>query len=316
MSQVIFAKYSSMRRKDFRISTCIYQSDIKKFVKKIALTSETQKRFVEITELHSRLKDQLKNKNARLCEIVEHDKSKLVFEYIEGNTLEKELHQFIINKDKEQFHKSIESFWNFLNTAFDPVSFQSNKLFSEIFPSVKADYFNNLQGFSGVANIDMNFDNLIIENGDYHVFDLDWLFDCNIPLAYIFYRSLNSFYIRIPEAEEIVPEKSFYEQLGISEYLTQFSTMEIDFQNYANSSSRHLDGYLKESKTVSSMEHSINILKQEQQRLDGEVKKWHDETARLNNENGVLVAEVNRYENSKSWRYMKFFRYLSRLIKR
>jgi len=189
--KVLYVKNGSERDKKFQLQTMIYEEHGKKFVKKSVLCDEALPHLHKMLENYTQLSNSIINPNVRLAKIINQDKRSLTFEYIEGISLLKQFNQIANNKDSVDTF--IKEYIDLLNNSFKTTTFDSknvSKELQEVFGNFDYSVLDGEVCFDGISNIDLIFSNIIYKDDEIYIIDYEWVFEWNIPITYITYRTL------------------------------------------------------------------------------------------------------------------------------
>ncbi|WP_107839188.1 hypothetical protein [Metasolibacillus meyeri] len=248
--EILKIKYSIDRKEEFQIKTIIYKDNGIKIVKKEAY-SQKSINHIKIINTNYKL---LQNSKMVLVKPVLEENS-VVFSYIDGESIDSILMQYVMNKDIDGF-KEILSWYKSLLLQEEVVPFVVTEQFTRIFGSIP-----NIDGVPAVktANIDLNFDNLIKHNEQVTVIDYEWVFDFLVPLNYIIYRAVISFDIKYHlYLSSLIDVDKIFDYLGISlNEVKIYRKMESSFRQYVGKDiSIYKEKYLKSNDSINEI---INI---------------------------------------------------------
>lgn len=227
MKKVIYSKYSNERDANFQIRTSIIQNKECKFVEKIALTNKSKVHMKNIHQNYEILCNKFyldENIKINKCKI-KNDKQ-LVFEYIDGKTLEETINEYILNNNYEKAINEVIKFKEIMSNTNEIIEFYKTPEFINIFGEVELP--RNLKA-NKISNIDVIFNNIII-NKNWNIVDYEWVFKFPIPVNYIIYRAIahhNLTNIKSKFKDDI------YQFIGITEKeINIYESMENKFQKY------------------------------------------------------------------------------------
>lgn len=230
MKQVQYVKYNKMRREAFQIKTQIVWENGVRYVEKIAIRPEGGahiRRFVQSYEQLSRiftrvtfLKPELTGEGMR-------------YDYLTGDTLDERLAGRIAAGEKPEavLGDALAELLSVKEGSLAP--FEKTDRFTEVFGTVKTMEDQALP----ISNIDMLFENIMIEPGDRWVcMDYEWVFDFPVPVNYVRYRTLVYFYRKHENLfAGRLDQTGLLERCGITRPMAiQFMKMEKGFQAYVH----------------------------------------------------------------------------------
>ena len=304
--QIIFSQYSRERLLKFQTETTLYEEKGKRYTKKRALNSEGVTHVKSMYENYILLNEQCKNVKA--CKAIL-QKNEIIFEYINGNTLENLLIKAIINNNEREFFRIIDQYVQLVRgLGTESINnFKSNKEFIEIFGiQFEQEKVEVLE----ISNIDLIFSNIIIDdNGEFYIIDYEWVFNFKVPILFVIYRSLYYFYLEnnyyIEKLKLCFDEILAYVKISKSDKIL-FDKMEQNFQNYVYGEKKKYgtpSAYFKKAKSVEDLEGSIEDLKQRLQQKDEQIRQ-RDE-------------QINNIYNLRGWKVLcGYYRFINKVKKK
>lgn len=233
-------RYSVNRNEKFQIKTIIFKSNNKKLVKKEPYSVLAKQHVLNIIRNYS----WLQNSNW-LYVPVEKEGDAVIFPYIEGKSFDDELLTSIERNNVNKFKDSLMAYYKKL-VSDKLIDFEMNSEFADIFGAENS--FDNQKSLL-ISNIDVNFDNIIIDNsGKWNVIDYEWVFDFPVPVNFLFYRSISGFMSKYElelKYRNVINE--IFESLNLStDILIKFDSMEKYFTNYIGHNSNKFSHYLND----------------------------------------------------------------------
>lgn len=230
--EVLYARYSKDRHTQFQMKTIIYSEFGMKKVMKQAINASGASHLKRImqnyTELQAHYKSDVLLKPT-------YEENKIVFDFIYGQSLDELLLEAALKKKKNEFIFYINLYKNFINeVAMENYSeFCNTDKFIGFF---KKKYpIEGLKAFN-IPNIDLNLDNIIqMTNGDFKVLDYEWVLDFPVPLEFVAFRAINTFYYAHYSALiNFVEISELFELFGInsSGKIKYYTEMSICFADY------------------------------------------------------------------------------------
>ena len=234
MNKIIYIKYSNDRADRFKISTRIEEkSDGTKVIYKKAENSRAVEHIERIYENYKLLCEFVKDRNLTMDFEVnrcEKEGTELKFEYISGDSYQKELCNMYLRGEMEAFYNTLDTYVNCLRSAAVN-EFESTQEFRAIFGEYETD---NTEYSMSATNVDFNFDNILISD-KYTIIDYEWVYDFPIPVDFVIFRALNYLAIEIKGVEGNPYEfrTRLAERYGISdERIDSYGRMEQNFFKY------------------------------------------------------------------------------------
>lgn len=227
MEQLLYTKYSNERAREYQIRTDIYidENGTKKIRKK-ALTEDGNLHIQSMQKKYETLKKrytEMEDVNVNVCRQVE---DAVLFEYVDGDTLEEQMDFYVKNNDIENLDKLVRKYVKVVKKQVDSPKFVRTEEFERVFGKVELE--NNLET-SDFCNIDLIFTNFIC-NEKWTIIDYEWMFEFPIPINYVIYRALYYyFHVKVNK-----PELELEHFLKIAEITEQereaYAEMEENFQ--------------------------------------------------------------------------------------
>lgn len=191
--RILYAKVNSDRLPKFQILTKIVEKEDKRYVVKEALNPEAcqhiQNMILNCTPGCGKVQ--------RVSSLEEKDR--FVYEYINGDTLNNKIRTYM---EENKIHMILEELEAFFHAAFEK--------------AVLADYYNERfiavfgEGNTGKpelcisdANIDLICDNVFHTEDGYRIIDCEWIFDFEIPVKFIIWRTINELYSKFSQLSEL-----------------------------------------------------------------------------------------------------------------
>ncbi len=224
MKNVLFAKYNRTRKKEYQISTCVYEENDVIKVSKKALCSEAVSHIESLKDKSKKLEAVLKSVKVLQPEI---DNGIATYQYIDGETVEERLNANLLDIDL-----LISEINRYNSILFD---------FNEEF--VNEDKVS-------IGNVDCLYDNFIEKDGEIYCLDCEWVFEYSIPIDFLKYRSLYYFYKKYEEyLIKNITLDNFLMKFGITKEMSEeFFKTEDEYQHYVhgpNSECVYTDNYKK-----------------------------------------------------------------------
>lgn len=226
MAQVIYAKYNKLRRKEFRVRTCIYEEDGLRWVEKCAVCPEAEPHVRAMPER----KDELEKAypGLRFAKAQPTDEG-VRFDYLTGETLDSLLARK--TDTAEELIRAFEKvFQRILPDESTWVPFSGDyEEFCKLFGPAK-----ELGGKAApCANLDCILENIIVDGGDLICLDYEWVFDFPVPIDFMRYRVVHYFYQAHPEMVRLISGSQLLAGFGLTPLdCAAYAAMELEFQRY------------------------------------------------------------------------------------
>lgn len=219
--EIVYAKYSNDRAPQYSVRTDIVSDSVNSRVEKHAIGAAAQAHLDHTEEMSRKLKEAWEGTG--LCVNACKKKDGLVFEFLEGVTLEEILDDCIDREDKEGFLSCIEKYRRIIEKVSD----------------------------ADVADYDLIFQNIMVNGDTWTVIDYEWTFERTIPADIMFRRALLCYFAernKRERAKQWLEEKYGGEPLFDGELWEKVREAEYRFQKYVQgdylvaSELRHLIG--------------------------------------------------------------------------
>lgn len=227
MAQIIYAKYNKLRRREFRVRTCILEDDESRWVEKRALCPEAREhvsRMIERLEQLEEVYPQMDFVPARAI-----DDGGVRFDYLTGEAVDGLLASRV--SSAEDLKNGLTELFARIFPALEKrAPFQLTPAFREVFGQG-----TGLEGLEAAAlvNVDCLLENLLVKDGRLVCLDYEWVFDFAVPLDYIRYRVVNYFYRSHPETARLIGGNELLAGFGLTTLdCAIYAAMELEFQRY------------------------------------------------------------------------------------
>ncbi len=245
--RVIYSKFNYERLPRFQIVTKIVKSDNKDlFAVKSPLDQKAIGHIDTIYKNYVRLK-----KHRGICYVMaEKSGNDVVFPMARGRSIEELLIQAIRQNDIDQIRVNLKRYFTIINkiTCYQ----RPNKSTKDSFKSVFGDMLGRQEFFKEwiePANIDLTFNNIILDGNHHKIIDYEWIFNFRIPKSYIIWRAFHHFSVR----HSIDLESFSSERLFTQEEKEIFADLENHFLYYVfgpNSQTLLLNSIKKKTVTL------------------------------------------------------------------
>ena len=237
MEKVLYAKYSNQRKREFAIATIILEKDNIKHVLKRALYPKENENLKNMQMAFRSLENIFKQTSFKVaaCEYV--GEGLVRFDYIQGLTLEEYIRDKMSDGDFEGVCDELKRLVDELFANSYLHNFEVSDTFIDIFG--ERDFSHTLHAFD-LSNVDMIFDNLIINDKRFVMVDYEWVFEFMIPIEFILFRSfLHSITLQSLNREQ---KDKILNILHVSaDDMDVFNEMEFRFQNFVKGRYRDIN---------------------------------------------------------------------------
>lgn len=228
--QVLYAKYNSTRRPDFRVTTEICEDGVGLFVRKRAGESTARAHLERICTNGESLRDYYDGVQVISSEWAD---GSLRFPYVEGRTLAEQIDAQHLDKERfvAQVNERLERVLRIQQRFVTP--FRPSPEFEAMFG--KAELGSDAAALNP-ANIDSLLTNFIENDSGLYCIDCEWVCHFPVPLEYIRYRALR--YLYMNHLQHQLKGVGLEEMLGWFGFSTQALArcwnMEKRFQQYVH----------------------------------------------------------------------------------
>ena len=184
------------------------------------------------------MKDAIVDARINQPEIIERKDHQVVFEFIDGESLERLLFKAFLDGDKARYLGCADLYHDLLFNSFLIVKEFHLTPDNDVFlKDVDLDFIEREGVYFPHAFLDLVMDNILVTpDEEYYCIDYEWIIPAPFPVTFVFYRSLSTFYgFKYGEfdVERFMPFADLMNRYGISSYhLEQYENIEKNFQSY------------------------------------------------------------------------------------
>lgn len=230
----LYANFKREISPKFQIETTILKNETAQYSVKQPICKEAEEHIKQIYNNYLFLKDKfLQIKNYKITSAKLED-NKIFFEYAQGQNLQDLVQNTILKQNKKKLLEYFDFYINLINTIhnYEKADFNSNNSNSlkEIFGKIK---IKNTKCID-YANIDLIFDNIIINNENTSIIDYEWVIKEKIPLNYIIARNIFNLYYKYNDLlSQLISQKELFDYCEIPPLeIKIYLEMEHNFQKY------------------------------------------------------------------------------------
>lgn len=229
MNQIIYAKYSRERRKEFQISTAILENEKgERSVEKRALHREGAAHVEAMARNFPRLKESCRYPGLSVCPCAMQGEEAVSFPFITGKNLDQIITEHVEAGNFQAVMEDAALLWRILSSQEGLAPFAPTPEFEKMFGEVRLP-----EGLTAapLSNLDMIFSNLLVSGDTCWLTDYEWVFDFPIPISFLFARSLMLHgNLQTLEKEQLA---RLYAIGGVKmEEVPLYFDMEVRFQKY------------------------------------------------------------------------------------
>lgn len=216
---VKYAKYSNDRADDFKIKTLLTVQDVEektiRQIEKHALSNGAEEHIRQICHAYEKLAERFEGGKLQInrCKLNEdyiscHGKENdgyVIFEYLEGKTLEELLDTCLERGDMDGFHALFDEY-------LERISYHEE---------------------TAITDYDLIFANILItDDGQWHVIDYEWTFEKEVEAKEIAFRAIYCYLLENEKRNKLNLD-SILDKLGITEAEAEsYRRQEMKFQKY------------------------------------------------------------------------------------
>lgn len=260
---------------------------------KKALSEQAHGHIEAIYQGYRWMKEAIVDDSINQPNIIEKKDHQIVFEFIEGKSLDSLLFQAFLDGDKIQYLQCTDRYYDMLFRSFKTVKefylTSNNQVFLE---NVDLDFIEKEGVYFPYAFLDVVMDNILMtSDGKYYCIDYEWIIPASIPVAFVFFRSLFGFYgFKYGEfnVEGFLPFADLMNRYGItSSHVDSYAKIEKNFQRYVVGEDLYSRGrYLKRQVLLNDL---IPYVDGTRQRL---IQTYEENIRQLNRERETIDAAV------------------------
>lgn len=231
MEKLIYTKYSNERGARFAIRTDIYEDEQgRRCVRKYADTEAARPHIEHIQTVYEQMQTQFRgsrfvpNKAELHPEYIE-------FEYVEGETLEKQLDAYLAAGDQEGFAALVNTYADEVRRVYGVseatgTAYEDTSAYAETFGTVTLP--TPVPMAQGV-DIDLIFANIIVTGDTWTAIDYEWTFDFAAPVDFLLWRA-GKVYLENYANRACISEEQMNTLLGVAQAnVDAYQQMELYF---------------------------------------------------------------------------------------
>lgn len=231
MEKLIYTKYSNERSTHFAIRTDIYEDEQgRRYVRKYADTEAARQHIEHIQTVYEQM--QTKFRGSRFVpNKAELHPEYIEFEYVEGETLEKQLDAYLAADDQEGFAALVKTYADEVRRVYGVAeatgtAHEDVSAYAEAFGTVTLP--TPVPMAQGV-DIDLIFANIIVTGDTWTAIDYEWTFDFAAPVDFLLWRA-GKVYLENYANRACISEERMNTLLGVAQTnVDAYRQMELYF---------------------------------------------------------------------------------------
>ena len=247
MERCVYARYNRERLPQFQTETLLLQSVSGKRVKKAALTPAARMHIAQMKQNYQNSRELYPQ-----AELTEATEDSLYFRFVAGQSLDEKLAACLAARDKESVIYWLQRYKDWID--------RFGRIVAEPRPTIWLEQKSTDLLCLPEANIDLTFENILIEDTErFVVIDCEWVFP-DIPVAFIYYRTIAKFFCKYSEylSNAGIALIDLYDRMGLkNEQIEQWQLAEQSFQRYVYGTSDSLKispAYIKPVRSLSELQ--------------------------------------------------------------
>lgn len=205
---VIYSKFGSDRKKEYRIMTSIVKENNKLVVYKSGIDSTRTNHLEQLS------KHEQENLNEKLKPLVgEWTDNGLRYKYLHEKTFEQIIREKMQINDKASIYSVLDDLFN---DALYVDAFENDYLTNEFIKVFGETALNETKvKCIQPANIDLLCSNIFCNGDGYSVIDGEWIFDFPVPVDFIIWRNIEELYNKIGYLNNVIPKDEMLQHFCI-----------------------------------------------------------------------------------------------------
>jgi glycosyltransferase involved in cell wall biosynthesis/uncharacterized protein YoxC len=230
MSELLYAKYNSIRKPEYQLATFIRRDGDRKYVVKHPIVPKAKLQMDAIKKNYKAVDGLYKNIKPIPFK---KDGDDIIFEFVKGSPVLSYIEIATEDMDSivEKLKDGLDAIYNYNDKYIE--KFEITDEFTAVFGNEGVDALVGTDAVK-ISNFDSIYDNFIKVEDEIYCIDYEWVFHFPIPLSFLKYRTIKYYYD--DEAHQYssrISRDGFVKLFGFTEVETQlFDRMEYGFQEY------------------------------------------------------------------------------------
>lgn len=216
------------RRAEFQIETSILQGEDGKRVYKRALSEQAKAHVNHMCDYYLN-----SSKKEQLCPIHPVKDGEIYFDFVSGSSMNEEMLECLRQGKKEDFQNLLRDYRQFVEDSCELCEkpAEPDAACENVFGVSTWDFPGN---YGRHLNIDLCFDNIMVQNQQKIIIDYEWIFDVVLPVNFVIYRSIFALYVKNAEFfRGQYTWQELYESMGMTaEEVAVYEKMNESFNEY------------------------------------------------------------------------------------
>ncbi len=314
---IIYSKFNNHYRKEkYQLMTGVEYANNKLYFFKSAQNHKAMRFLNSFPDKYDYLLSN--NFSIKPTDLTKVSNSKVRFEYVEGEILEKLLFDAFQKKNKKKIISLIKDYTKIIKR-----NSIKKELLSAEFQNIFGSY-NKKFDCVQIGCLDLNLDNIIFnkDTSSYSLIDYEWVFKFPIPYKYIIFRGLSSFYSVYNDynLHSVLPLRLLYDLVGIDkDNEKDFIVFEYAFQKYVRktfdiSMNSFSAVYLSLQKERTN---ELNYFQQKEQQIEQQLQDMERKDRIIKKQISIIKQreqQIEQMQSSKFWKMRNFYiRYKSKM---
>lgn len=313
MDRVLYTKFSNERKDELKIVTRICEDAFgDKYVLKTAMVDNAKNHLDRMENQYEILKQKYEGTRF-IPNRLWRTQDGCAFEYIIGDSMSKLLDEMLDMDDKAGAYGLILEYVEQVKCAYSDKVFETSEEFEMIFGMIDSSK-SSAWVASSCINIDLIFDNIIVDKKGWNVIDYEWTFDILIPVKFLIYRAL-FYYMYMNEKRRSFLGEDIYERYEISkDEISLFEKMESSFQRYVLNQNKSIHiisdlcGNRNESVCLNEYfedRYKINLLYRLQVYYSNTDNQWDEKCSWIEKQNAIKNGECEVRIPINNYKYLR-----------
>lgn len=271
LTDVRYVRYSIFRENKFHTRTMIKQDKGQWMVTKTPMNPQAETHVHSMMDKYQWIKDIYREMHVIPPKI---EAGGVAYPVVEGDTVHNILWTYRFGKDGllQAIDKYTSRILNMQESAM--TTFSKTDEFVSVFGDADCEGEPAVK----VGNIDSNFDNVVENNGELYCYDYEWTFPFAVPIGFIRFRMLKTWYGAVQDYVPFEDAVDFLVATGFSYHqIDTYMSMERSFMRYVRERENNcLENYGKSYVTFDQLTESFDQINHDKQSLEEMLDKLYE----------------------------------------